>query len=62
MKCSRTRLNCWNINWSYEIVIKSDGAPVWTAGTSTGVVETYIKVFEDRFGLMEYQLELWNRL
>ena len=49
-------MDCWNIYWSYRIVYKSAGGLVWTAGTST-VVESSIKVLEDRFGLLEHQME-----
>ena len=50
------------MSWSYVIVSKSAGGPVWTAGTSAGVMESSIKVLEDRFGLLKYLLEWWNRL
>ena len=55
-------MDFWNIRWSFEIVYTSFGGPVWTAGTSAEVVESSIKVLQDRFGLLEHQLELWNCL
>ena len=55
-------MDYWNKYWSYGIVYKSDGGLLWTAGTSTGVVELSIKVLEDLFVLREHQLALWNRL
>ena len=39
----------------------SDGGPVCTTGTSAGVMESSIKVLENQLGLLEHQLELWNR-
>ena len=33
-------MDCWNIYWSGRIVYKSAGRPAWTAGTSTGVVNS----------------------
>ena len=44
----------FGLYWSGGIVYKSDGGPVWTAGTSAGVIKLSIKVLEDRFGLLEY--------
>ena len=43
------------------MLYKSAGEPVRTAGTSSGVMESNVKVLEDRFVLLEHQLELWNR-
>ena len=42
------------------MLYKSDGEPVGTAGTSAGVMESYIKELENQLGLLEHHLESWN--
>ena len=42
---------------SFGIVSKSAGGPVWTTGTSAGVMELSIKVQGDWYGLLEHLLE-----
>ena len=59
-KCWRTGLDYWNIYWSNAILYKSAGEPVRTAGTSAGVMESYIKELENPLGLLEHHLESWN--
>ena len=40
-------MDCWNISWSSVIVYKSAGGPTWTGGTSSGVMESSIKVLQE---------------
>ena len=47
----------WIICCSSLILYKGDGEPVMTAGTSSGIMESPVKVLKDHLGLLDHLME-----